>query len=92
MQSIQLHAASAHESIYPTQMEYHLTAEQIDLQPNLDEALAKVLQVVRNSGTPSTMDALGTLLAYMENLEKQIAEKAESSREILLCPPLSLTL
>lgn len=92
MQSIQLHAASVHDKFQPEKNETMSCASRVDSQPNLDGAIAQVLQTVRNAQTPAAMQALGALLSHMENLEKLLAEKKEAQQGIVLCCPRNLTL
>ena len=71
MQAIQLHATPYQDHGFVHTLGLLVeTREQALQNANSTEALAVLLQAVRQSKTPHAMDALGTLLAYMESLRK----------------------
>lgn len=73
MEIIQLHADSQLDFRIPETMAVHMTdlLQKQDCEMKLDEALAVLLHTLRKSNNPDAMSALGTLLAYMENLERE---------------------
>lgn len=73
MQTIQLHATPQQDYRLPETVELQVTTPLQDSETNLDDALAVILHAVRQSKNPHAMDALGSLLAYMESLEKSKA-------------------
>ncbi len=59
---------------------------------NLDDALAVVLNAVRQSRNPNAMDALGTLLGYMENLERKQQASQSTQNWVTLANPITMSL
>ena len=71
MQTIQLQATPTHDYRFPETVDLHMATPLTENEINLDDALAVILHTARQSKNPQAMDALGTLLAYMETLEKK---------------------
>lgn len=92
MQAIQLHATPGYDFRLPENLSVTLAATPVKNEPELDDALATVLQAVRQSPNPNAMDALGTLLAYMESLEKTHAAPTNQHYQIALDSPITLSL
>lgn len=92
MQAIQLHATPNQDYHFAhtvgLQVENRVKTEEYEL----DEALAMVLQAVRQSRNPNAMDALGTLLAYMESLEKNQIAPHSAQGHINLISPITISL
>jgi hypothetical protein len=91
MQTIQLQANQNPGFNFPQTLELQESpAPAVD--DKLDEALAIVLQAVRQSKNPKGMDALGTLLAYMEKLEKKQVRIPSCDAFVSVTNPLTLSL
>lgn len=92
MQAIQLHATPYQDHNFAhtvgLQVETRVQTEECEL----DEALAVLLQAVRQSKSPRAMDALGTLLAYMENLEKNQTALRGAQGLVNLTNPITMSL
>lgn len=92
MQTIQLHATPQHDFRFPETVELHMAAPLQDMEVDLDDALAVVLHAVRQSKNPRAMDALGTLLAYMETLERKQVSRPSQDRHVTLASPITMSL
>lgn len=90
MQTIHLSAAPGIEprGIHGTSLRGQTTP--LKPQVDMDETLAEVLRVMNAHGGTQGMKALGDLLGYMEQLEKNQAERREVLN-IALIEPLTLT-
>ena len=63
-----------------------------DDQQELDQALIRLVHVVKASGNQLDMDALGTMLAYMDSLEHQQAKtKSQGIKDIWVQDPVTFT-
>ena len=51
-----------------------------------------LLQAVRQSKNPNAMEALGTLLGYMESLEKNQTAQRGTQGLVNLCNPITMSL
>lgn len=92
MQTIELRATAPFEQFQSDVVELQSLNCKQDKAVNLDEALATVVQAIRQSKLPGGMDALGTLLAYMETLEKtQHAGTSKNDNWITLSSPVTMT-
>jgi alkylhydroperoxidase/carboxymuconolactone decarboxylase family protein YurZ len=91
MQTIQLQATPAHDYRFPETVELHMAAPLPADESNLDDALAVVLNAVRQSKNPNAMDALGTLLAYMESLEKKQRTGNPAEAWVTLANPITMS-
>lgn len=91
MQTIHLSAAPGIElrGIHGTSLRGQTTP--LHTQVDMDETLAEVLRVMNAHGGTKGMKALGDLLGYMEQLEKNQAERREVLN-IALVEPLTLTM
>ncbi|HEX4878685.1 MAG TPA: hypothetical protein VFV39_02480 [Limnobacter sp.] len=91
MQTIELSATAPYEhfpsDVVELQAMHCVDAEHTDL----DDALARLVQAVRQSGLDDGMEALGTLLAYMETLEKNQARQTANDAWITLSNPLTMS-
>lgn len=92
MQTIQLHATPTHDFRFPQTVALQMTVPLQDCEDSLDDALALVLHAVRLSKSPHAMDALGTLLAYMENLERKQALSPATDNMVTLSNPITMSL
>lgn len=92
MQTIQLQATSHPGYPYPETVDVHLIKSELANSDQLDDALAVILQAVHQSGNPKSMAALGTLLAYMESLEKRQTETSAAQTWVTLASPMTLSL
>lgn len=91
MQTIQLQATPQHDYRFPETVELHMAAPLPVEETNLDDALAVVLNAVRTSKNPQAMDALGTLLAYMETLEKKQRPGNPADAWVTLANPVTMS-
>ena len=91
MQTIQLQATPTHDYRFPETVELHMAAPLTEDDTNLDDALAVVLNAVRQSKNPHAMDALGTLLAYMETLEKKQRTGSPAQAWVTLANPITMS-
>lgn len=91
MQTIQLQATPKHDYRFPETVELHMAAPLPATESSLDDALAIVLHAVRKSNNPHAMDALGTLLAYMESLEKKQAVASDAEVWVTLANPITMS-
>jgi hypothetical protein len=91
MQTIHLSAAPGIEprTIYSSASRGQTTP--LNTQVDMDETLAEVLRVMNAHGGSKGMKALGDLLGYMEQLEKNQAERREVMN-IVLVEPLTLSM
>ncbi|HEX4842698.1 MAG TPA: hypothetical protein VFV57_03445 [Limnobacter sp.] len=90
MQTIELRATAPFERFPAEVVEIQsVNCQDKDVAP-LDDALATLVQAVRQSGLDGSMDALGTLLAYMENLEKKTTHTRHEGW-ISLANPLTMS-
>ncbi len=93
MQAIQLHATPQHDYRFPETVELlQVAAPLIERETDLDDALAVIVHAVRQSKNPHAMDALGTLLAYMETLEKKQGTLSGTDPWVTLANPLTMSL
>lgn len=92
MQSILLQASKKHEHQFPQTVELHVAAPLQELEFDLDEALAVVVDAVRQSKNTRAMDGLGTLLAYMEILEKKQSSATGGEGWLTLTNPTTMSL
>lgn len=92
MQAIQLYATPQHDYRFPETVDLQVTAQLQQGETNLDEALAVILHAVRQSKNPHAMDALGTLLAYMESLEKKQGSLTCADPWVTLANPVTMSL
>lgn len=92
MQTIQLHATPQQDYRLPETVELQVTTPLQDSETNLDDALAVILHAVRQSKNPHAMDALGSLLAYMESLEKKQGALASTDPWVTLANPVTMSL
>lgn len=92
MQTIQLHATPKHDFRFPETVELQMAAPLQDSDANLDDALAVVLHVVRQSKNPHAMDALGALLGYMETLERKQMASQSTQNWVTLANPITMSL
>ena len=92
MQTILLHATKKHDHQFPQTVELHVAAPLQELKFDLDDALAVVVDAVRQSKNNRAMDSLGTLLAYMEILEKKQSSATGSEGSVTLTSPTTLSL
>ncbi|MCR2745648.1 hypothetical protein [Limnobacter parvus] len=91
MQAIQLLATPHQDFRFPETVELQVAAPLQHAETDLDDALAVVLNAVRQSKNPSAMNALGTLLAYMEMLEKKQTKPTGTDVWVTLACPLTMT-
>ncbi|HEX4917886.1 MAG TPA: hypothetical protein VFV43_08325 [Limnobacter sp.] len=91
MQTIELRATAPFEQFPAEVMEVQSLSCLDNGAMPLDDALATLVQAVRQSGLEGGMDALGTLLAYMENLEKKQTAHARNESWITLSNPLTMS-
>jgi hypothetical protein len=92
MQAIQLHATPNHDFRFPETVELQMTSFAQDSDANLDDALAVVLHAVRQSKNPNAMEALGTLLGYMETLERKQLASQNTDNWVTLANPITMSL
>lgn len=92
MQAIQLHAAPYQDHGFVHTLGLQVETRAQTAECDLDEALAVLLQAVRQSKNPHAMDALGTLLGYMENLEKNQATRRGAQGLVNLSNPITMSL
>lgn len=92
MQTIQLHATPQQDYRLPETVELQVSTPLQDSETNLDDALAVILHAVRQSKNPHAMDALGSLLAYMESLEKKQGGLASTDPWVTLANPVTMSL
>jgi len=92
MQAIQLDATPKHDFRFPETVELQMAAPLQESDVNLDDALAVVLNAVRQSRNPYAMDALGTLLGYMENLERKQQASQSTQNWVTLANPITMSL
>lgn len=92
MQAIQLHATPQHDYRFPETVELQVAAPLKERETDLDDALAVIVHAVRQSKNPHAMDALGTLLAYMETLEKKQGTLSSTDPWVTLANPLTMSL
>lgn len=92
MQTIELHATPQQDYRLPETVELQVITPLQQSDINLDDSLALVLQVVRQSHDPHAMDALATLLAYMESLERQQAALTSVDTWVTLENPITMSL
>lgn len=92
MQTIQLHATPKHDFRFPETVELQMAAPLQDSDANLDDALAVVLNAVRQSKNPHAMDALGALLGYMEALERKQMASQSTQNWVTLANPITMSL
>lgn len=91
MHAIQLHATPHQDFRFPETVGLQVTAPLQQAETDLDDALAVVLHAVRQSKNPSAMNALGTMLAYMEMLEKKQGNPTGADTWVTLASPLTMT-
>jgi hypothetical protein len=91
MQSIQLHATPKQDFHLPETVELQMAGPFQESSANLDDALAVVLNAVRQSKTPEAMDALGILLAYMEGLERKQLDNQNTQNWVTLANPITMS-
>lgn len=92
MQAIQLHATPQHDYHFPDTVELQVNTQFQENKTNLDDTLAVIVHAVRQSKNPHAMDALGTLLAYMESLEKKQSEASSLDPWVTLANPVTMSL
>lgn len=92
MQAIQLHASPKHDFRFPQTVELQMAGPLQENDANLDDALAVVLNAVRQSKNPQAMDALGTLLGYMETLERKQVTSQSPQNWVTLANPITMSL
>ncbi|MCE2746192.1 MAG: hypothetical protein LW710_09835 [Burkholderiales bacterium] len=92
MQAIQLHATPNHDFRFPETVELQMAGFGQDSDTNLDDALATILHAVRQSKNPNAMAALGTLLGYMETLERKQQASQAAEAWITLAHPITMSL
>ncbi len=92
MQAIQLRATPSYDFRFPETVELQMAAPLQDSDTNLDDALAVVLNAVRQSKNPHAMDALGTLLGYMETLERKQQTGQSTENWVTLANPVTMSL
>ncbi|MDH4394093.1 MAG: hypothetical protein QE278_00305 [Limnobacter sp.] len=91
MQTIHLSAAPGIEPRRIQNKTLLSQAKPLNTHVDMDDTLAEVLRVMNAHGGPKGMKALGDLLGYMEQLEKNQAERREIMN-IVLVEPLTLTM
>lgn len=91
MQTIQLHASTKHDYRFPETVELQVAAPLQNPETDLDDALAVLLHAVRQSKNPNAMHALGTLLGYMETLEKKHTASAGTDNFLTLASPITMS-
>ncbi|HEY1059550.1 MAG TPA: hypothetical protein VGE55_12550 [Limnobacter sp.] len=91
MQAIHLYATPAFNNPLLQAVKLEAPTASLNTGPDLDDALAVVLQAVRESTQPGALQALGELLAYMERLEKTTAPDGLNDQWVMLNAPLTLT-
>lgn len=92
MQTIELYATPLRDYRLPETVELQVITPLQQGDVNLDDNLALVLQAVRQSNNPRAMDALGALLAYMENLEKNQGALTSVDTWVTLENPVTMSL
>lgn len=92
MQAIQLHATPQHDYRFPETVELQVSTPLQESEASLDDALAVIVHAVRRSKNPHAMDALGTLLAYMANLEKKQDTSTSAAPWVTLANPVTMSL
>lgn len=92
MQAIQLHATPNPDFRLPETVELQMTGFLQDSGADLDDALAVVLNAIRQSQNPQAMEALGTLLGYMETLERKQLASQSTENWLTLANPLTMSL
>lgn len=91
MPHIELQAGTSTEFTIPSTQIQTLQCDGED-HPDLDDALARLLRVVRATGSEKDMDALGAMLAYMETLERKVSKAKPKSIEAVVLAPITLTI
>lgn len=91
MHAIQLHATQQQDFRVPKTVELQVASPLQMPEVDLDDALAVVLNTMRQSKNPRAMDALGTLLAYMETLEKKHSLDHTPESCVTLTNPITMT-
>jgi hypothetical protein len=92
MQTIQLHATPQQDYRLPETVELQVATPLHESETDLDDALAVILHAVRQSKNPHAMDALGSLLAYMERLEKKQGVLTSTDPWVTLANPVTMSL
>lgn len=92
MQAIQLHATPYQDHGFVHTLGLQVETRTQTAECELDEALAVLLQAVRQSKNPHAMEALGTLLAYMESLEKSQTALCSAQGLVNLTNPITMSL
>lgn len=90
MPHIELNAGTQTDRNPQFQQTQCLTSAASD-QPDLDDALARLLRAVRATGNDRDMDALGALLGYMESLERKTEKRQPKTVEAVVLAPYTLT-
>lgn len=90
MQTIEL-SASGPSAIDLQAMQTSQAEHSLPVVTELDDALARLVRTVRATQNEADMDALGTLLSYLEMLEKKQASGAPKQC-VYLESPVTLTL
>jgi hypothetical protein len=92
MQAIQLRATPNYDFRFPETVELQMAVPLQDSDTSLDDALAVVLNAVRQSKNPHAMDALGVLLGYMESLERKQQASQSTQNWVTLANPITMSL
>ncbi|WP_159571927.1 hypothetical protein [Limnobacter sp. 130] len=92
MQTIQLQATPKHDFRFPETVELQMAGPLQGSDTNLDDALAVILHAIRQSKNPNAMDALGTLLGYMETLERKQQACQGTETWVTLANPVTMSL
>lgn len=92
MQAIQLHATPYQGRDFAHTLGLQVETRAPSAECDLDEALAVLLKAVRQSKNPNAMDALGTLLGYMESLEKNQTAQRGAQGLVNLSNPITMSL
>lgn len=91
MPHIELQAGTSTEFTIPSMQIQTLQCDG-ENHPDLDDALARLLRIVRATGSEKDMDALGAMLAYMETLERKVSKAKPKSIEAVVLTPITLTI
>ncbi|MCQ8894937.1 hypothetical protein NQT62_00600 [Limnobacter humi] len=91
MQAIHLYATPVLNNPLLQAVKLETPTASLHTGPDLDDALAVVLQAVRESQQPGALEALGQMLAYMEQLEKTSTPDSVSDAWVMLKAPVTLT-